>query len=232
MHSRFKKTPKIIKGLGRTLKKTLLKNPERFLKDVSGVVHIGANTGQERKMYNDYGLKVIWVEPIPDVFQQLKKNIQQFENQRAFQALITDVDDKQFEFHIANNNGASSSIFQLKYHKDIWPKVKFQRSISLSSLTLPTLCRKAQIDLSNYQALIIDTQGSELLVLKGSLPILKNFKYVKSEVADFESYEDSCNLSEMVDFMSEHGYREYSRNKFAKRDKGGSYFDVVFEKID
>jgi len=41
----------------------LKKDPDGFLQKVSGVVHIGANTGQERELYKKYGLRVIWVEP-------------------------------------------------------------------------------------------------------------------------------------------------------------------------
>ena len=214
---------------GKLITKLLGKNPERFLKDISGVVHVGANTGQERKIYNSYRLDVIWVEPIPDIFEQLKNNIKGYKNQQAFKALITDVENKKYELHIASNNGASSSIYELKHHKDIWPHVSYQKSISMNSITLTSLFSRELIDSTKYQALVMDTQGSELLVLKGSLPILKNFKYIKTEVADFESYDGCCQLKEMRDFMIEHGYKEYHCNKFAQREKGGSYYDIIFE---
>ncbi len=75
----------------------------------------------------------------------------------------------------------------LKQHKDIWPHVHYTAAIPLTGTTLTALLEREKIDLSNYQALILDTQGSELLVLKGAVAILKNFKYIKTEVADFES---------------------------------------------
>ena len=220
------KIKKLLRLLGRALKK----NPDRFLKEVSGVVHVGANFGQERKLYRNYGLNVVWIEPIPEVFTQLESNIRGFKNQQAFQALVTDIDDKEYEFHIANNDGASSSILEFKQHKDVWPGVHYTTTVLLKSITLATLFKKEQIDASNYQALIMDTQGSELLVLRGSLPILDNFKFIKTEVPDFEAYEGCCQLSEINDFMSEHGYKEISRNRFASRAEGGSYFDIVYEK--
>jgi hypothetical protein len=34
----------------------------------------------------------------------------------------------------------------------------------------------------------------------------------------------------MSTFMTEHGYREWSRSKFASRAEGGSYFDIVYKK--
>ena len=50
-----------------------------FLSQVSGVIHIGANTGQERHAYAAHD--VIWIEPIPDVFDKLLENIQDFPKQ-------------------------------------------------------------------------------------------------------------------------------------------------------
>ncbi len=208
------------------------KNPERFLTEVSGVVHVGANIGQEREIYNQFGLNVIWIEPIPNVFEQLKNNLKGYNNQQAIQALITDVENKTYEFYIANNNGASSSIYELKDHKDIWPDINYTKSISLNSITLTSLFKRESIDASKYQALIMDTQGSELLVLNGSLPILKHFKYVKTEVADFESYKGCCTLSQMRDFMFENGYKESARKIFAISAKGGKYYDIIFKRID
>lgn len=212
------------------IKKPFEKKNKRFLKDISGVVHVGANTGQEREIYNQYGLNVIWVEPIPQVFEQLKNNIIGYNKQQALQALITDTENKEYEFHVANNNGASSSIYELKDHKDIWPNVEYNESISLNSTTLTSLFKSKSVDISKYQALVMDTQGSELLVLKGSIPLLKYFKYIKTEVADFESYEGCCTLSQIKDFMLEHGYKECSRIIFAQHVKGGRYYDIIFKK--
>lgn len=75
-----------------------------------------------------------------------------------------------------------------------------------------------------------DAQGSELLVLRGGLPILQNFKFIKTEVADFEIYEGCCQLVDIESFMEAHGYRERSRNLFARRRAGGSCFDIVYER--
>lgn len=228
--------PEKIRNQLHRLQKRLIKNPVRFqpedsfLREISGVVHVGANTGQERELYEANGLSVIWVEPIPEVFENLLANIRGFKNQRALKALVTDVDDKEYEFHVSNNGGESSSILSLGQHKDIWPDVYYKHSITIKSTTLAKLFSVQNIDASNYQALIMDTQGSELLVLKGSLPILDNFKFIKTEVADFESYEGCCQLSELDAFMVEHGYKEFSRRKFAERTEGGSYFNIVYRK--
>ena len=219
-----------IKAVLRPIKHALLKDPDSYLRDVSGVIHVGANSGQERDQYNRFGLQVIWVEPIPEVFTELTRNIEEYSNQCAFQALVTDVEGKEYQFHIANNEGQSSSILELQHHKDIWPDVNYTTSISLKSTTLSSLLKKKRVDPCNYQALVMDTQGAELLVLKGSAPVLDNFKYIKTEVADFESYEGCCQLVDINAFMNKNGYVEISRKKFASRKVGGDYFDIIYRK--
>jgi len=219
-----------IKKALRRIKHWIRGDPDRFLRDVSGVIHVGANTGQERVQYDDLGLRVIWVEPIPEVFAELEKNIEAFANQHAFQALLTDVEGKECEFHIASNDGASSSILELKQHRDIWPDVDFTTSIVLKSTTLASLVEKEKIDIADYQALVLDTQGSELLVLQGGGGLLNAFTYVKTEVPDFESYEGRCQLKDIDSFMETHGFKEYSRKEFASRVEGGSYFDIIYRR--
>jgi FkbM family methyltransferase len=221
-----------IQSLFRPVRRASRESLDGFLNDVSGVVHVGANVGDERKLYRAHGLSVVWIEPIPEVFAHLSDRIQGYKNQKAFQALVTDADDKEYTFHIANNYGASSSIFKFKHHKDIWPDVEYTSSVLLKSVTLATLFKREQLDPGQYQALIMDAQGSELLVLQGSIPILNHFKFIKTEVPDFESYERCCQLSDINDFMIERGYKELSRCKQASRAEGGSYFDIVYKKQD
>lgn len=206
------------------------KNPNRFLTYVTGVVHVGASSGQERELYKHQGLRVTWVEPIPEIFAQLQENIKSFPGQQALEALVTDVDGKEYEFHISSNKGQSSSILDLKEHKDIWPDVEYTTSIQIKSKTLPTLFAEHKVDPGQYQALIMDTQGSELLVLQGAMPILQNFEFIKTEVPDFESYEGCCQLGDIESFMQEQGYKEFARHQFATRAEGGSYYDIVYRK--
>jgi FkbM family methyltransferase len=228
-----KKIKKIIKHiLNQVLYFLLLKkNPNFFFKKISGVIHIGANTGQERKEYEKYSLAVIWVEPIPEVFEELKKNIISYPNQKAFKYLLTDVDDQEIELKIANNNGLSSSIFNFGLHTHIWPNINYVKSIQLKSSTLTSLVKSEKIDLQKYQALVIDTQGSELLILKGASEILKKFNYIVAEAADFESYVGCCLLKDLSNFLNGFGFKEVVRTKFAHHSKAGNYYDVVYEKI-
>jgi FkbM family methyltransferase len=214
----------------RRLRRLFAPDPNRFLRSARGVVHVGANVGQERALYDRHGLDVLWIEPIPDVFAELVTNIASFPRQRALECLVTDRDDESYQFHIANNGGESSSILPLKEHRDVWPKVDFTKTITLRSSTLATVLARERIDLERYNTLVMDTQGSELLVLKGAEPVLERFRFIKTEVPDFEAYAGCAQLGDITRFLGQRGYEELSRHRFATRAKGGSYFDVVYRK--
>jgi FkbM family methyltransferase len=204
---------------------------DSFLKEVPGVIHVGANTGQEREHYASLGLNVVWVEPIPAVFEVLRSNISGFPNQSAYCCLLAAEHGTEYTFHIANNGGKSSSIFDLGECNKIWSYVHFTDDMPITATTLTRMIENEQIDLSKYKALVLDTQGSELLVLQGAIPVLERFKYVKAEVANFEVYAGCCQLAELTDFMRQHGFAVSRKSPFAARSGVGTCYDVLFRRL-
>jgi 2-O-methyltransferase len=205
-------------------------DPNFYLKRVTGVVHVGANLGQERGLYAKYELKVLWIEPLPDVFGALCKNIAAFPEQKAVNHLITDKDDTEYLFHVASNGGASSSILELGEHSEIWPDVHYVSKLALRSITLDSLLEKIGNDRFFYQALVIDTQGSELLVLKGAAKSLSQFRFIKTEAANFESYVHCARIDQLTEYLSKFGFELIRSDKFAESGKGGQYFDLLYQK--
>mgnify|MGYP001314099215 CR=1 FL=1 len=139
--------------------------------------------------------------------------------------------DQKVDLKIANNNGASSSIFDFGLHTKIWPDVSYVKSIEVETCTLTSLIDNEKIDLKAYQALLIDTQGSELLVLKGASKILNKFKYIITEAADFESYIGGCKIEDLSKFLNNYGYKEVIKTQFAHNPKAGNYYDVIYERL-
>ena len=203
----------------------------QYLAGQKGVIHIGANLGQEKELYRYHNLDVIWIEPIPEVFSELEKNIEDYPKQKAYQHLITDKNGKEYQFNIANNNGASSSILDFNQHKDIWPGVEFEKQIKLTSITLSKFIDQELVDLSKYDTLIMDTQGSELLVLKGAENLLTKFKFIRTEAADFEAYKNCCQLSDLDEYLTNYNFKQISKTAFARRDQGGQYYDVTYQNL-
>ena len=200
-----------------------------FLNDVSGVIHIGANLGQERDTYAGHGLRVLWIEPIPDVYEELSKNLHGYPQQIARRYLVTDTDGQEYQFFLANNGGQSSSILEMAEHTKLWPDVKYVDSIVMKGITLPTLLQTENLQVQDYQALVLDVQGAEHLILKGAESLLRKFKYIKLEVPDFEAYKGCPTVHGLVGYLASFGFREIARSRFQKRE-AGCYYDIVFRR--
>lgn len=175
-------------------------------------------------------MRVIWIELIPETFAKLVDNIAIFPKQHALQALLTDTDGESVQFHISEGDGEASSIFQLNEVHTIWPEVRMRTSRTFQTKTLISLLRENQIDAKKFPALVMDTQGSELLILKGVQEILRDFAFIKLEVADFEAYSGCSQLAETTQFLQENGFVEHSRHRFASDGKDRNYYDVVYQR--
>lgn len=206
-------------------------NPDSFLDRVLGVIHIGANVGQERKLYMEKGLHVLWVEPIPQVYATLVSNLRDCPNQTAVKALLYDRDGVSLSLNVADNEGASSSVLGLKEHQILWPDVKYIDSIEMITKTLLSLVEEIHLDLQQYNSIVLDTQGSELLILKGAIPLLHKIAYVKVEIPDFEAYQGCPMLPEFIEFMKAHDFRVVSQRAIPVSTKNRAYYDVTFKNI-
>jgi FkbM family methyltransferase len=217
--------------IGRIFRKIISPEKEKdlFLNQATGVIHIGANSGQERKLYARHDLDVLWIEPNPKVFKELQKNIDNLKKQKAFQYLISDDDKDDVNFHISSNDGQSSSLLELGDHKSIWPEVQYISTITLESCTFKTFIEREEIDYLSYNTLVLDTQGAELMVLRGAGELVKNFTFIKTEAADFDSYIGCCKIDDLSSHLKKFNFKEVGRWKFANSENK-NYFDILFKR--
>ncbi len=228
--NRFLRTVKNHTYPNRVLKRTktaFTSTPDDFLDRVKGVIHVGANTGQERDAYARRNLDVLWIEPIPDVFNRLTQNIACYPKQKAVNALVTDKEGEEYTFNLSNNDGLSSSIFDFKRHKEIWPDIDMISRIKLRSRTLDSIMSESR---GRYDALVLDTQGSELLVLKGAGNVLRRVRFIKTEAADFEVYQGCTTAGELTNYLRGFDFRPVARSDFAATKDGHYCCDLTFEK--
>lgn len=171
-----------------------------------GIIHVGANTGQECHQYHDGDLNVLWIEAHPNVFRTLLTNIARFPKQQAICQLLSDKDDVPTSFYETSNNSESSSILELGLHSEMFPDITCISSAKMSSLTLTTLIKRNNIDLSLFDTLLLDIQGAELIVLSGAEDILANFKHIVAEAADFDVYKGCGRLEQIDNLLGNHGF--------------------------
>jgi FkbM family methyltransferase len=174
-----------------------------------GVLHLGANTGQEAEVYAELKIpRVIWVEAEPNLFRKLNERIKAFPGQRALRACVGEEDGKEVEFHIANNGGQSSSILPLGTHAQEHPEVHYIGKLAMQTIRVDTLLSRMNVVLTRDWLVNLDLQGAELLALRGMGSLLNiNFSYVYTEVNDQELYE-GCALVDQVDaYLAQYGFK-------------------------
>ena len=206
------------------------RNHDRFLADCRGVIHVGANAGQERRRYQRYGLDVLWIEAIPAVYEILLRNIAPFRRQRAINALVTDREGDERVFYLSSNSGLSSSIFRPHQHQWLWPQIAFEEQATLTTTTLGAILA-ATPNAAHHDALVMDTQGSELLVLKGAADYLGQFRFIFAEAADFHIYEGGATEAEITSFLSGHGFTKRSSRLQIEACGIGTCADVLYAKV-
>ena len=231
---------KIFKFFGYNLIKLQKNNLTKFSdqKDVEplislakakGVLHLGAHKGQEADIYQWFGKKVIWIEAIPKIFDQLKDNLYFYDNQEAYCLLLGDMDNTKKSFFISNNDSASSSLFKFskntldgKYFSDI--KLKIQDEIILDMSKLDSFVKKNNINISEYNHWIIDLQGAELLALKGAENSLKFCDSILIEVSKVDIYENGVLWPELKDWLMK-------RNFYPITEPTQDHSDILFRKL-
>jgi 2-O-methyltransferase len=179
-------------------------------KRIQGVLHIGANVGQEAKRYADK--KVVWIEADPEIMTALRHNIAPFPNQRAFCVLLGDR-EREVDFNISSNWGESSSVFAFGPYavgeRSLWPDLNLtmQKTVRLKMRTLDAFAAENNLELHAYDHWVIDVQGAELLVLKGAVRCLRFCKTATLECSTVEIYEGGASYEDVKRAMAGWGFR-------------------------
>jgi len=173
--------------------------------NVRGIFHIGANTCQELDLYNRvFGIQsnqIVWIEAIPWIVDSIKQQ----GIQNMYQAVFDKTPGEIF-FNVTNNNGESSSILDLKTHLVEHPHVQVSQKLLLKSETFEHFVNTHSLPIGCLDFLVMDIQGAELQVLRGSPDVLKNVKMICTEINDAELYAGAGIFSDLTLFLESHGF--------------------------
>lgn len=173
-----------------------------------GVLHLGANEGQEASVYSKHGIDtVIWVEALPEVCAKLQHHIEQFPGQMALCACVSDVDGLEVQFHVANNQAQSSSFLEFGTHSKEHPSVRWVRHETMRTIRVDTLLlQKDLVPQGDQWFLNVDLQGAELFALRGMGEMLRTFRWAYIEVNERELYKGCPLVGELDQFMVMNGF--------------------------
>ena len=179
-------------------------------KPYNSVLHVGANTGQEMSLYNYMSIKrVIWVEPDQDAFRKLimrGKFYRKLKNNYVNE-FISEKSGEVIDFFRFNQSGANS---RYKPTSAFVNKNRYLTSISsLKTINIEDALSKYNLEIVGFDnLLILDTQGSELSILKGmDVSFMKKFKVVMCEFS-INQYENYIKPTELRLKLTNAGYKE------------------------
>ena len=188
-----------------------------------GVIHVGANIGQEFEAYRHAAVEpVVYVEPIPEMLAALRKTVGDTPGHLVVDAVCAEADGLEVTFNVASNAGGSSSLLQLGRHAELYPNIRYVRTLRLTTVTLDSLLARHAPGQS-FGLLVADVQGAELRVLKGASGVLGQVGAVFLEVSKLPFYEGGCTYDELVAFLGGYGFKPY-HSRFNDRDWGNALF--------
>jgi len=171
-----------------------------------GVLHVGANKGEEFAVYMELGIKKqIWIEANPEIYIHLRETLRGNSDALAFNYAIGDVDSVPTVLHVANNGGQSSSLLQLGTHKQQHPDVHYVKDIPVTMRRIDCLIPEMVIE--NYDFLNMDIQGYEIFALRGMGDYLKYFKWLYLEINNGQVYEGNGEVGEVDEYVRQFGFR-------------------------
>lgn len=184
----------------------LIKDLSKFIKNVRGAIHVGGHDGEERQWYKDYGFApVIWFEPNHNLFKRLQTNISSFENQIAYNYGVHDTLKKGI-LHISSNDGQSSSLLDLKLHKDFHPTVKYIGDQEVQLIRMDEFLNEHGFCICDFNFLNIDVQGIELNVIKSFGDKISQLDYIYTEINIAELYAGCTQLKDLDLYLKKYGF--------------------------
>lgn len=191
------------------------------------VLDIGANIGQSATAFADFfpTARIYSFEPFVDNFKHLKENLQNLSRVSVHQLALS---DQEGEFEVKRDRHPLSQWNSLdsSYQKSLEERGNFSNE-TLAVTTGGNFCRKEGI--SRVSLLKIDTEGHEMVVLRGFSPLLDlgAIDSVYVEVG-FGSDDAHGRFEEVDSFLRSHGFRLFGFYEIDYLNDGTTNFSNAF----
>jgi len=201
-----------------------------MIQEKKNILFIGANDMHEIESYANIYQNGIFIEAIPNIFEQLEKNLEFVNNKyntnyKAINCLVCDQVGKEYVFNIFSNNGASSSIYEANPSVWKWSHAQQVDTIKLISTTIEVILKENNWENKKYDV-ILDVQGAELVVLKGfGENNINNIESLTTEISTEEYYKGGVLFEDLNNFITSHGF------KLNNSELPDSHCDVTYSRL-
>lgn len=176
-----------------------------------GVVHVGANVGQEIPWYLHRNHRpIIAFEPHPDAFADLDSVYGDGHGVICVNAALGDTDGELTLLVPQDGDSQRVSKYQpIPYHGEghEWthtPNTGGELHVPLRRFD--SWAAETCIDLSPFDVLVVDVQGMELEVLRGMGSRLDGFRYLNIECSASPVYDGEVAAQEVIDWLAAQGF--------------------------
>ncbi|GHZ26231.1 2-O-methyltransferase NoeI [Vibrio cholerae] len=173
------------------------------------VLDIGCRWGFADKFSDDITngeIKVYGFDPDVKECENLKERYKNLKNVQLVPVGLSDSEGRRILYF--TNEPACSSLYEpISRITSLYPALDCAKTVKQFEVDVTTLdlwCEKE--GLSNADYIKIDTQGSELNILKGGMSILKTTRYLEVEVEFNRIYEEQPIFSDVDKFLREQGF--------------------------
>ena len=201
---------------------------KRFNINVTGILHVGAHTCEELSDYLQLGINInniYWIEALPELVEKIKT---QNNNIKIYQAVISDIDNKEVVFNITKNDHTgdtqSSSLLEFGSHAISHPQVKMVAKRNMMTSRLETIIEKYNIDMKNINFINLDIQGVELRALKSMEKYLQNIDYIYTEVNTEEVYKGCDQMNDLTEYLKKFNFKLVTAKVYNQFGWGDAFY--------
>lgn len=175
---------------------------------IKGIIHVGANIGQEIPWYlsKNY-LPIIAFEPHPVAFKELRRIYG-----RVVMCMPFALGEKGGTLTLLmpkdGDTQRASKYVPIPTEGHDWTTFPLEGEVQVPMVRFDTWARHHDtvVDLRAYDTLVIDVQGMELEVLKGFGSCLKGFNFLVVECSDRPVYDGEASAMEVIKFLAKNGF--------------------------
>ena len=205
--------------------KNLIKSINHF--QIKSILDVGANKGQFTLMLlkNNFEGNIMSFEPLKEEHESLIKVSLKKENWKVARRCALGNKNRVQKFHISGNRESSSLLKILQKHKDLRPESKTIKTEKINVEKLDNF-KKDISKLEKNLLLKIDTQGSEIDVLKGASKVIKDIKCFFIEVSLVHLYKNQKLWLDIIKYMKKLNFSVWSVDQLLRNNNTGQTYQV------
>lgn len=173
--------------------------------DISGIIHVGTNDWYEYPWYRKMGIdNLIGFEPLIEAVRRAEKA---YSGAVIYTSALGNIDGF-MELQIASGDGQSSTLLGMtRAYQEQFPGIQIIENRTVRVTKFITWAKRHfEVDLKDYNCLVVDVEGMELEVLKGMGSHLDNFEMLNIECSGKPTYVNGPSAQDIVDFLEAWGF--------------------------